>query len=132
MAIGLRLAVPQLRDPMGTTPGELRVVPSGAHQLQDERRVTMTAAKRTKKAPKKRDNVMRRRQEGILLAKLSMVHHYAFLQKPKINMVMNFKTREVTPHLEYRIVVPADSELARLIPFKGKNEYIAKAREDKQ
>jgi hypothetical protein len=66
--------------------------------------------------------------------KLCQVHHYAILPKPKINMVMNFTTREITPHLEYRIVVPADSELAKLIPYAGKahNEFIEKAREDKQ
>ncbi len=82
------------------------------------------------RAKKRRDNAARRKQEGNLLVKLAQVHHYGFMPKPKINMVMNLKTREVTPHLEYRIVVPADSELARLIPFKGKNEFIEKARED--
>lgn len=90
----------------------------------------MAKAKAKKKAPK-RDNAMRRKQESDLLVKLCRVHHYVFMSKPKINMVMDFKTREVTPYLEYRIVVPADSELARLIPFKGKNEFIEKAREDK-
>jgi len=96
------------------------------------RRAVKKAVKEAKaREKKKRDNVVRRRQEGQLLVKLCQVHHYAIMPKPKVNNVINLKTREVTPHLEYRIVVPADSELARLIPFKGKNEYIEKAREDR-
>lgn len=87
-------------------------------------------AKAKTKPKTKRDNTIRRKQECELLLKLCQVHHYVIVPKPKVNMVLDFKTRAVTPHLEYRIVVPADSELARLIPFKGKNEYLEKARED--
>lgn len=89
-------------------------------------------ATKSKAAPKKRDNFARRKQEAELLVKLCQVHHYTLLPKPKINMVMNFKTREVTPHLEYRLIVPADTALGTLIPYTGKkrNEFIEKARED--
>lgn len=84
--------------------------------------------KKPKVTKKKRDNEMRFKQEGQLIAKLCMVHHYVIMPKPRVNMVMNLKTKEVTPHLEYKFVVPADSILAKVIPFKGKNEYIEKVR----
>jgi hypothetical protein len=70
---------------------------------------------------KKKPNKLHAREQK-LLVELCAKHGYAFMPRPKTNMTMNFKTREVTPWLEYRLVVPPTSKLAELMPLKSKRK----------